>query len=220
MKYIIFFLLLVLLGAAIYQTRDRSDGQIEQVSQGYEDPSNNKLLVGSSAAEVSVVMYFDYKCPNCVRFSKTTEQEIINNYTMGQLNFEVVPTPIVGPDSANAARGAYCANEQNIFSAYHQNVLNYMWENYYKDNNFSVEIDNLLTPEKLAEINTNAISNMSQFTECINSDKYNPNLDENLFRAADDSIRGTPGFVIGSQSFVGTQPFSVYKNLINLQLEQ
>jgi len=56
------------------------------------------------------------------------------------------------------------------------------------------------------------------FASCTDSDRFNANLDANLNAAADDSIQGTPGFAVGEQSFVGGQPFSVFKTLLDIEL--
>ncbi len=186
-----------------------------------ENADATKLYVGSSNALTTIIEYFDYKCPRCNDFHQTIEKEINANYTsVNKTKFEIRITPIIGPDSGNAARGAYCANDQNYFEEYHEKVLNYMWENYYKDGNFSAELENIFTTDKLSEIVEPLGIDTLLFKSCVDSEKFNPNLDLNLELAADDSIQGTPGFKIGNQSFIGVQPFSVYKTLLDIELRE
>lgn len=199
-------------------TATTNETQQESTVQPSSDTIDTKLTIGNPEAQVSVVEYADYKCPNCNRFSRTTETELFEKYSDDQLNIEVRQTPIIGPDSANAARGAYCANDQGIFEKYHQNVLNFMWDNYYSSSNFAAEFETILTTDKLAELIANEDINTEEFKSCVNSDKYNPALDRDLLAAADDGVRGTPGFAIGGQSFVGLQPLSVFSALIDSQL--
>ena len=166
-----------------------------------------------------MIEYFDYKCPSCNQFHRTTAKEIDAEYTDNSLlKYEIRITPIIGPDSARAARGAYCSNEQSLFETYHNNVLDYLYDNYYKDGNFAAEFDDILTLDMLVDLAPGEIDE-DIFRSCVDSDKYNPALDQNLLLAAEDGVRGTPGFAIGDQSFVGGQPYSVFKTLIDIELQ-
>jgi len=182
--------------------------------------TDKRLIIGDVNAPVTIVEYSDYKCPNCNRFHQTTNKEIKADYMdAGLVNFEVRITPILGPDSGNAARGAYCANDQNKFVAYNDTMYNFMWENYYKDRNYAVEIENLFTTDKIIEVTQALELNTETFRECIDSEKFNQTLDNNLLLAAEDEIRGTPGFAIGQQTFIGAQPYTVFKTLIDIELQ-
>lgn len=182
---------------------------------------DQKLIIGSANAPVTIVEYFDYKCPSCNNFHHTTGQQIQTKFVdTGQANFEIRITPILGPDSGNAARGAYCANDQNQFVNYHNSVIEYMWDNYYADSKFSAEGDNILTTGKLAEISEPLGIDIDKFKSCVDSKLHNDKLDQNLLLAAEDEIRGTPGFAIGEQTFVGGQPFNVFETLINIELQK
>ncbi len=228
MPVIITFVFLVV-GAGLFfivngdDTPSISDSQRRATvaKQVEQSGGESLLLVGEPDAKATVVEYYDYKCPACNSFHRTTGREIEAAYVDdGLAKIDLRLTPVIGPDSANAGRGAYCANEQGLFSEYHNTVMDHMWDNYYGVGDFSVEFQNYLTTNKLSEILLGAGVAIDEvaFTECTDSDRYNPFLDENLLLAAEDSIQGTPGFAIGDQSFVGGQPFSVFKTLIDIQL--
>ncbi len=191
-----------------------------QLSNTINESNPDKLIIGSISAPSVIIEYFDYKCPNCNNFHRTAYTKLKTDYIDTDIaKIEVRLTPVIGPDSATAARGAYCANDQNKFLDYHDTVLDFMWDNYYEDKNYSAEIENILTTELLAGLVENIVPDISEFKLCTNSEKYNNKLDENLLLAAEDGIRGTPGFTIGSQSFVGNQPFTVYKTLLDIGLD-
>ncbi len=178
-----------------------------------------RLLIGDSGARATLVEYFDYKCPACNQFHRGVGDEIKKEYLdTGLANLEIKITPVIGPDSANAARGAYCALEQNLFGEYHETVINYMYDNYYASGNFAAEFDNILTTSELANITEPLGIDRESFVDCVDSDTYNEYLNDNLLAAAEDGIRGTPGFAVGEQSFVGGQPFTVFKTLLDIQL--
>ena len=197
------------------QKRTQVSEQIEAVG------GETKLLIGDPDAPTTLVEYYDYKCPACNNFHRTTYPEIERKFIdTGKTNLELRITPVIGPDSATAGRGAYCANEQGVFAAYHTAVLDHMWDNFYASGDYSTEFENYLTADTLSAILVdNQIDiDMDAFISCTNSTRFNPFLDENLLLAADDGIQGTPGFAIGEQSFVGGQPISVFEQLISLQL--
>ena len=197
---------------------DKSDTEREAAIQNAESSVlDAKLLIGDSSALVTVVEYFDYKCPNCNTFHRTIKPELQAKYGEDRINFELRATPIIGPDSARAARGAYCSAEQGLFNEYHDLVMNYMWDNYYKSGNFAAEFEDILTEQEILTITETLALDEASFSQCLSSLKYNPALDRDLLAAADDGVRGTPGFVIGEQSFVGTQPLSVFEALIEAQ---
>lgn len=217
--------MLVIIGSVIVMSHESKNPSIENditrqsLTKQADINQSQKLLLGDPDAPVSIVEYFDYKCPNCNNFHRTVATEINDAYVeSGKVNYEIRITPIIGPDSATAARGAYCANDQNTFEIYHNTVLDYMYDTYYGDGTFSAELENILTVDRLSELMNSTDIDQNAFKACVESDRYNASLDANLEAAADDSIQGTPGFAIGEQTFVGGQPFTVFKTLLDIEL--
>ena len=204
-----------------FDTSQETTSEITESTSSFlsNEITNTILTIGESEAPVTIVEYFDYKCPACNGFHQTVHKDIDDTYIKpGLVKYEIRITPIIGPDSATAARGAYCANEQGVFADYHEAVLKHMYDNYYANRNYSAEYESILTSHRLAEIGASFIPDRDNFVECTDSEKYNIALDANLEAAADDSIRGTPGFKVGRQSFVGGQPFNVFRTLIEIEL--
>ena len=221
---VIIVIILIAAGVFVFLifNKDDQSPEAKPATNSIESSSKNeaRLVIGDPGAEATIVEYFDYKCPSCNNFHRTTAQDISRNYVEpGLAKFEIRITPIIGPDSGNAARGAYCANDQHLFGEYHNAVLDFMYDNYYSDQNYSAELQNILTTNKLSEIAIPLGIDPAPFEACVDSDKYNPNLDSNLLAAADDGIRGTPGFAVGEQSFVVGQPYSVFQTLIDIELQ-
>lgn len=220
-KYAFLIIILVIL-FFLYLALGRNNSsniEIDNTPAIQQSTNSSILTIGDDSAEVTIIEYFDYKCPKCNDFHRTVGQQINDEFIeSGRAKYEIRMTPIIGPDSANAARGAYCANEQAKFTKYHNIVLDFMWNNYYKNKNYSAELENILTTDKLSGLMSPENIDQFSFVNCIDSGKYNPNLDENLILSADDGVRGTPGFKIGNQSFVGGQPYTVFETLINIEL--
>lgn len=178
----------------------------------------NALIIGKADAPVTLIEYYDYKCPNCGEFHIKAGEQIKQEYVdAGIVKIELRAYPFLGPDSARALRGAYCANDLGHLVDYHDNVFNHMWENYYKNGNFKVEIEDILTLEKLIEIADFENTDKTKFSECISSDVKNQFIDRDLEKAANDGVQGTPTIIIGDQKIVGPQPFNIYKQLIDIE---
>lgn len=192
-------------------------------SDSVEEPTTSpvttdqRLYIGASTAPVTIVEYIDYKCPNCNVFHRTTAPEIESTYD-DQVRFEIRAYPVIGPDSGRALRGAYCAQDQGVFADYHDAVMDYMWDNFYENQDYYIEIEDHLTSDRLLEITEGLLSDQASFRDCIESEEKNPLLDRDLANGGDDGIRGTPGFRVAGQTFVGRQPLSVFETLIDIEL--
>ena len=186
-----------------------------------EDVSSTNLYIGEPDAKVSIIEYVDYKCPNCNRFHRDTGKELENKYVnSGEAKFEIRLIALLGPDSGRSAQSAYCANDQGIFVEFHNALLDYIWENHYKNGDYSDEFKDILTEDVLVSVAEPLGLDASEFRECIKANKHESQVEKNAERARNDEVLGTPGFKIGEQKFSGTQPISVFETLIELELEE
>lgn len=180
---------------------------------------NRQLVIGNKNAPVTIYEYIDYKCPSCATFHQNAYKEIKNQYIdTNKVKFIVRMYPYIGPDSGRSSRGAYCANEQGRFTEYHDAVFNLMWQDYYKNNDYKYQIEDVLTEDRLISIISKQSVDLDKFKECINSEEFNKLIDDDLLLAADDGIQGTPSFVIVSQKIVGPQSYNIFKSIIDIQL--
>lgn len=181
--------------------------------------STDRLIIGNPNAKATIVEYADFKCPNCAKFHETTGQQIRQEYIdSGLAKIEFRAFPIIGPDSARALRGAYCANQSSAFTNYHDDLSDFMWENYYKNGNYAVEIEDILTEKVLTDIATKAGANKQDFAKCIATDEMNKYIDRDLAASAKDGVAGTPTFIIAGQKIVRPLPFNNFKALIDIEL--
>ncbi len=221
---IIVFVLLLTGGAIFIATNSSNGSQEKSVSkaakaQKQQEAAGIKLTLGNPSAPATVTEYMDYKCPVCGNFHQNTGKQINSVYVDNdQAKFDIIITPVIGPDSKNAGRGAYCSQEQSKFAVYHDAVMNHMWDNYYSRSDLSIENRNYLSTDKLVDIIKDTEIDTEVFKSCMSNKTYDTVLDNNISLASAEGVRGTPGFSIGGQSFVGIQPFSVYKTLIDIQL--
>ena len=178
------------------------------------------LIIGDPNAKATLVEFADYKCPLCNRFHQTTFKELEAKYiSSGKLKISAHPLPFIGPDSGTAAEGAFCANDQGKFAKYNDRVLNYMWDTYYKTNNFQVEGEQILTRSKLIDLGKEVGIEEIKFAECLNTSSHINSVQTELNTAKNNGVSGTPTFFIGGQKVVGAQPFAVFEPLIEAQLK-
>lgn len=177
------------------------------------------LIIGDHNAPVTIEEFSDFKCPNCAKYHKTAYQEIKENYIdTGKANVAFRAYPGIGPDAGRALLGAYCSNEQGLFTQYHDAIFGYMWENHYKNGDEAAQIEDILTDELLGSVVENIGGNKTEFIGCLNAPDMRYNVENDLIRGADYSVQGTPTNVIGGKKIVGNQPYSIYKTVIEINL--
>ncbi|MDQ3158970.1 MAG: DsbA family protein [bacterium] len=197
---------------------NNSDAAIEG---GNTDATENVLIIGDEDAKVTIVEYGDFKCPTCTAFHQFAGAEIRQNYIEGGLVRILFRTlPIIGPDSPRAAQAAYCANEQGMFTEFHDSVFDYMHNNYYNAGNIAAEFQDILTTSQLKTLADSAELDSKVLGECVESGKFESIVKRDIEIANINGANGTPTFFVGDQKVTGFQQFSVFKTLIELQLNR
>lgn len=177
------------------------------------------LIIGKADAPATIIEYGDFKCPSCAQFHQTTGKQLRDEYVdTGALKIVFRGLDVIGPDSGRSARGAYCADDQGLFVAFHDAVYDLMWSDYYQNGNYSSEYSNVLTTDKLTQIAGGVGIAEPQFKECLDSGEYASSLATNMRLSREDGVRGTPTFKANGQIVTGPRTFSVFKTLIELQL--
>lgn len=180
--------------------------------------SEDTLIIGDPNARVTIIEYADFKCPNCGKFHQQSGKQLRTDFIDKKLaKIEFRNVPFIASDSRPAAEGTYCANDQKKFVQYHDKVFDYMWTNYYSKDN-SKEFDNILTPDKLAELSGEAGLDKATFAQCLASGKNKDKVTADLKKSEQDGVTGTPLIIINGQKVVGPQSYSTYKTLIGIAL--
>lgn len=216
---------LFLLTAPTTQEADFNDAstvtrldETDKIQENADFENRPALIIGDPNAPVTLIEYGDFKCPACNQFHHSAGAQIRDEFVAsGDVKIEFRNYPFLGPDSGRAARGSYCANDQGVFTKYHDKVYEYLWANYYTQGNLAAEFEDVLTTEKLQSLMADDLEDPKLFEECLGSKDYNRFIDADLLLGADDGITGTPGFVIGDQSVNGPSNFNTFKTLIEIQ---
>jgi protein-disulfide isomerase len=221
-KIIIAFAAAIIIIGAIIGYRlfftSNPNGKVEYIA-------NYSAVLGNENATVYVIEFSDYECPYC-QASEGTNQDIISRLKEGDSTWEA-PVPKVIEDYVNtgkvklvfrnfplhtnskeAALAAACAQEQGKFWVYHS----MLFENY-----------NALTNIDLKKYASDINLNLNQFNQCLDSNKYQNNIDNDMKDGDALGVSGTPTFFIGNdekgyEKIVGAQSFSAFKQIIDSKI--
>jgi protein-disulfide isomerase len=174
----------------------------------------NKPVMGSETAPVTVVEFADYQCPYCLRFTKTTFPYLKRDYIdTGKVRWVALNLPLpFHKDARKAAQAAHCAGEQDKFWE--------MREQLFKN------------PKKLAAEHLPAhaasagVADVEAFNACLASDRHLDEIDQDAKDASAVRLTGTPSFIIGKTAgdritgdvVIGAQPLNVFNAAIKKAL--
>lgn len=161
-------------------------------------------LRGNPQAPVTITEFADFSCPFC-RQMEPTLKELLNKYSgKVKLSYRDFPMQQIHPGADLAAKASRCAGEQNKFWEYHDLLFSNTSE---FSSQYLVENAKQL---KLDEI---------RFSSCLNSGRYDAQID----RDAEDGIRagtsGTPSFFINGIFLGGAQPAEAFERIIDEELQ-
>lgn len=172
--------------------------------------------IGDENATISIVEFGDYQCPFCARFNQETKDALISKYVntgIANFGFKDLIINDLPQDklSTLSAEASYCAAEQDKYWEYHDEV----YRNSEGENTGWVTKDNLI-----AFANNINIENISQFTECLDSHKYNQQVVQNDMFAKSLGLASTPTFLILEHNTTkiaaieGAHPITVFDDVI------
>jgi protein-disulfide isomerase len=178
----------------------------------------NASVLGDEQAKITIVEFADYQCPFCAKFHKETKGSIIKNFVnTGKVKF--LFKDLIVNDRPNdkastlAASASYCAAEQGKYWEYNDQL----YKNSEGENTGWVTKDNL---KQLA--NNIRIPNITKFSECIESNKYNNIVIENDSLAKNIGLTSTPTFIFyngtNPVAVQGAQPYELFEQIINEML--
>ncbi len=187
--------------------------QIPQPIQKNPVPSvDDDPARGNKDASLLLIEFSDYQCPFCKRFFDESMSKIKQDYIdTGKIRhvFRDYPLPI-HKNAFEAALAAQCANDQQKYWQYHDILFKNQteWENQ--------SANNTIVTFKGYAYALGMNSNL--FNQCLDSKKYQEEVNKDLMHGSVYGISGTPTFYIGNEAkgftqLVGAQPFSSFDNL-------
>ncbi len=179
------------------------------------DFTDDDAILGDPDAPVTMVEFSDYECPFCKRHATQTLPLIQEKYIeTGQLKmvFRDFPLGFHDPLATEQAMAAECVREQTddeTYFAYHDLIFETT-----NSNGRGMEKD------QLYELADQVGVDKAEFTECLDSEKYKDEVAKDLADGQSAGVSGTPGFLINGQLVSGAQPFSVFEQIIEAELNK
>ena len=166
--------------------------------------------MGKANAPVKLIEYADFQCPYCRRFWQETEPQIIQIYvSTGKVYYEYRSVGgFLGPESADAAKAAYCAGDQGKFWQYHNELYA----------NWTGENVGDFAKAKLSQYATTVGLDVATFESCLSSGKYAARVQQDVLDAKAAGVQATPSFLINGKLVEGAQPFAVFQKEIDAAL--
>lgn len=168
---------------------------IERRAELLYDP--NSPAAGNHAGDVTVVEFFDYRCPHCKAVAATVKQLIQNDPNVRVVFKEF---PILGQESTLAAKAALAAHRQGKYAAFHDALM-----------------------EAREPLNESVVLGIAAETgldvEKMRPDMQNPEIaaaiQQNQRLAQAIGITGTPAFIIGDELVRGSVDLDALKELVS-----
>ena len=166
---------------------------------------NGSPFMGSINAPITIVEWGDYQCTFCYKFHQNT-LDIINEdfIKTGKVKIIFKDFPLNGVDSKLAAEASYCAQDQEKYWKYHDEL--------YK--NWGGERTGWITRESLDKFAETVDLDLKKLNKCLDDHKYENKVDLLYEFGKEIGIDATPSFLVfNDQKMIkirGNQPLEVF----------
>jgi len=182
--------------------------KINQSSQIKAFPilKDKDFTVGSLNAPVMMFWYFDYQCPFCKTFWENTLPKLKTEYIdTGKLRlvYKDFPLGSIHPSAEEATEVTRCV-QHNINNEHYLQIHNKIFEN-----QSSINSENLRLWVQQIGCNVDF---------CLQHHTFKDEIKQSQDEAINVGALGTPHFVIGNSHLSGSQPYEVFKQIIEKEL--
>jgi protein-disulfide isomerase len=148
---------------------------------------NGSPIIGDPDAPITILEWGDYQCTYCYKFHQSTLNTINENFIKtGKVKLVFKDYPLNGPDSVLAAEASHCAQDQEKYWQYHDEL--------YK--NWGGERTGWITRESLNQFGNTVNLNMDYFNTCLNEHKYKDKVISMYEFGKEVGIDATPSFLV------------------------
>jgi len=166
---------------------------------------NGSPFMGNINAPITIVEWGDYQCTFCYKFHQNT-LDIINEdfIKTGKVKIIFKDFPLNGVDSKLAAEASYCAQDQEKYWKYHDELFK----------NWGGERTGWITRESLDKFAETVDLDLKKFNKCLDDHKYENKVDLLYEFGKEIGIDATPSFLVfNDQKMIkirGNQPLEVF----------
>lgn len=182
-------------------------GQPDLTQFEYRDAADVQAA-GPIDAPVALVVFSDYQCQFCAKWTANTLPTMMAYADAGDLRIEWRDINMYGEPSERASRAAHAAGLQSKYWEFHDAL--------YANGEHRSEAE--LSQEALVTIATNLGLNTEQFVADMDSPALLATIEKRAAEARGLGITGTPSFILNGQPVVGAQPTEIFVDAIESEL--
>lgn len=166
---------------------------------------DDDAVKGDKDAPVTIVEFSDYECPFCARFYSQTYQQINDEYIKtGKVKLVFRDFPLnFHPQAQKAAEAAECAGDQGKYYEMHDML-------------FAKGVSGGVTSFK--QYATDIGLDTGDFNDCLDSGKHAEEVKKDMADGQAAGVRGTPAFFVNGKLISGAQPYNVFQQAIEAEL--
>jgi protein-disulfide isomerase len=166
---------------------------------------NGSPVMGNIDAAITILEWGDYQCTYCYKFHQNTLNIINEKFIKtGKVKMIFKDFTLNGPDSKLAAQASYCAQDQQKYWKYHDEL--------YK--NWAGERTGWITREALTKFAESTELNIEEFNKCLDDHKYQNKVNSLHNFGKEIGIDATPSFLVFNDEKIikirGNQPLEVF----------
>lgn len=179
--------------------------QLENLPRYDVAVADNDPVQGSADAPITIIEFADFQCPFCQRHFLETYPQLTAEYG-DQIRFVYKDFPLtsIHPEAFPSALAAACAQDQGKFWEYHDLLYG-----------GSLELGRaayLAYAEQLS-------FDVTAFTTCMDDQLFSDQINEDAALAREIGVSATPTFFINGIALSGAQPYSVFAEIIDYELQ-
>ncbi|MGA2488647.1 MAG: DsbA family protein [Anaerolineales bacterium] len=165
--------------------------------------TDNDPSIGPANAPVTIIEFGDYQCPYCEAWFKQVYQQLLASYP-NQIRFVYRDLPLpMHSEAEPAAEAADCAGEQGAYWKYHDALYGQQYG-----------LNRAAYEHYASDLGLDG----KAFAACLDSRRYQSEVEADANDAAKVGLTGTPSFVINGRILIGALPFSDFKTVIDEEL--
>lgn len=170
----------------------------------FEVRTANSPWTGDSGAKVTIVEFSDFQCPHCRRGAEILK-EIRKKYKKKvKIVFKHFPLSF-HHNARGAAHASMCAHDQSK-------------ESFWKMHDLMFQQQSALDKKSLKALAEKIGLDGKRFEECIQQNKFEAHIDQDIKHAKEVGIRSTPTFFVNGRIISGAQPLEVFEKEIKRHL--
>jgi protein-disulfide isomerase len=168
----------------------------------YELPTAKGPSKGPADAPITVLHYFDYQCPVCVRVAPTIEELIAANPKDVRLVYKMRPLSS-HKQAMISAEAALAAHAQGKFFEMHEKL-------------FANQAQ--LSPERLVAIAQEVGLDMDRFKKDLEAHTFKAEIDAEVKAVQAIGSTSTPTTFVNGRALVGSQPLPSFQRLVDEEM--